>query len=419
MIAFVAMQLMGFLQVVLLLAFILNIAKIKWEAKHLLFALAVIQIPYSIIVFIFSITLLTVYIWILFVILAFRLSFKLSWRKSIFIGVFINFISLAIEYTNFLIIVLLTEDMQEIWFDSLYIHRVASIIFYTLLYIFSKRIRRSEYSPLDHFASTHWILYFLIFAAFADYNLANLYNEFAVYNVPEVIVIVMFLLFFLYNILYLSSAAKAFNLKRELKTQQIYADSLRGFRHDFANIINSMHGMVDDGNIPKLKAYMEEITVKILASHTIEISDNVKKIPVLHGILREKIYRAEIKKIKLHIAIMGENIDLRYCSDLDYSRMVGILLDNALEAADESELRTVEFIVRNKHGRLESIIINSCDSEVDIDRIFERGYSTKRNPSGEGLYQIRLFQEKYQKLGYDIEIKPDLSDGFFSQILKI
>ena len=165
---------------------------------------------------------------------------------------------------------------------------------------------------------------------------------------------------------------------------------------------------------------MQRLSVQVVTSQTVEIAAAVKEIPALYGILLEKISRAEIKRVHLNVCILANEIDLKHCSDLDYSRMVGILLDNALEVAEKSKQRAIEFSIRAKRGnRLETMIINSCDREVDIDRIFEQGYSTKDNPSGEGLYQIRLMQEKYQNAGNAIDINATFRDGFFTQVLKI
>jgi len=168
-----------------------------------------------------------------------------------------------------------------------------------------------------------------------------------------------------------------------------------------------------------LESYVKDAVGQMNTNPTVEIYDSIHKIPGLSCILKEKNTRAEMRGIKFNIAIMGEEINLRYCSDLDYSRMIGILLDNALEAADESTNKIMELIVRFENGRLENIIMNSCDKEVDVSRIFERDYSTKLNPSGEGLYQIKLMQDKYREIGYTIDITPAFREGFFTQILVI
>jgi len=345
-------------------------------------------------------------------------------------GVLLNFISLVSEYISLLVIVVLPEIVQAYILNNFYILRIIAATCYIFLYVFSKRLKGSENSPFEHFYSTHWILYFLILGLFADYNLANLYEQFAPQNLPEVIVIILFLLFFLYNLIYMSTTAKALEVKKRLEKTELellHANSmvritndLRGFRHDFANYVSSINGFVLEKDLPGLEAYMQKLSVQVVTSQTVEIAAAVKEIPALYGILLEKIFRAEIKRVHLNVCILANEIDLKHCSDLDYSRMVGILLDNALEAAEESTRRTIEFSIRAKNGKpLETMIINSCNKEIDIDRIFEQGYSTKDNPSGEGLHQIRLIQEKYQNTGNAIDIDTTFRNGFFTQVLKI
>ena len=432
MIDVISFALTGYIPVVLILASLLNISKIEWTVKKVFFAAAAIQAPIIVTIAIFNITMLALYVWVLLVILVLRFLFKQSWRQSIFAGIFANFINVSVEYIMIFTIISLPETSQALILDNMHIPRIIAIGGFALLYVFSRRLENSEYSLLEYFSTIHWAIYFLTLAFFADFNLAQMYDvRPTMHEAPELVTIVLFIIFFLYNLIYLNKLngniaeklkieQRLENAERELKLQQFYMDSIAGFRHDFGNILNSIHGMVDGGEIEKLKSELEEMTVKIISSQTMQIANKFREIPVLHGILLDKITRADMRKIRLGLSIVGGKPDLQYCSDLDYGRMVGILLDNALEAAEESELREVDFAIRAKPGkRLETMVMNSCDTEVDIDRIFERGYSTKSNSSGEGLYQIHLIREKYQKMGRSIDIKTTLRNGFFTQIFKI
>lgn len=438
MISLVAMHIIGYLSVVLLTASMLNIAKIEWKLKQVLLAIAVLQIINVIVTSVFNITLLTIYLWVLLTVLVFRALFKQPWIKSVFIAVFANFITAIIEYAVILVIIASPESAKVLMLENLYISRAISTAVFALLYVFSRRFKDRESSPFEHFASIHWILYFLAFGFFTDYNLMRMFAVFpTTCNLPnssEIIVMVLFLLFFLYNLIFLNKLTN--NIAKTLKAEQqlekaehdlLYAnsmvrvsDDLRGFRHDFANFVNSINGFVRQEDLPGLEAYMQKLSVQIVTSQSVEIAEQIKEIPALYGIVLEKIFRAEIRGIHLNVCVLANTIDLKYCSDLDYSRMVGILLDNAIEASEKSKQRTAEFSIRAKRGRrIETMIINSCDGEVDIDRIFEQGYSTKENPSGEGLYQIRRIQRKYQIMGKSIDFETIFRDGSFTQIFKI
>ena len=420
-----------FIQAALLLAFTLNVLKAEWTLKRLLIANLVILVPNFVMIAFLNITMLVLYVWVLLIVLACRLVLKQPWRKSIFAGVFANFVGVVIEYVFLIPLLLLPEGTLTFMLNNLFIPRSITTISFVLLYIFSKRFKHSESSPLEYFTSTHWILYFLIFAFVADFNLSRFFDvKPSIHNAPEIIVMVLFLVFFLGNLLHLKNLTESIteklvveqmfeNSQLELELQQTFTDSLSGFRHDFGNILNSMRSISESGDAEKLHAYIEEMTKTVHSSQAVQLASFFKPLPALHGVILDKVHRSELMRIRFCPTVTGGELDLKYFSDFEYSRIVGILLDNALEAADKSELRTMEFMMRISESNVLTIVQNSCSKEVDVERIFERGYSTKLKSSGEGLYQVTLLIEKYRELGYDTDITPTYHDGFFTQTLRI
>ena len=212
----------GYMHTALLLAFSLNLSRSEWTAKRVLCVTGVFYAPYTVLATVFNITLLIVYVWVLFVILALRLLFKLPWQQSIFLGIFASFFGVVLEYVFLLIIVLLPEVAQTFIFDHLFIPRTIAIAYYALLYIFSERLKNNEPLTLAHFATTHWILYFVLFTFFADFNLARFYDiQPTIYNVPELIVVILFLLFFLYNLIHMENITKMLKFKEKLEYQKL------------------------------------------------------------------------------------------------------------------------------------------------------------------------------------------------------
>ena len=82
-------------------------------------------------------------------------------------------------------------------------------------------------------------------------------------------------------------------------------------------------------------------------------------------------------------------------SPYEFCRILGILLDNAIEAAKECEEKVinVRFIKDFKVNRELVIIENSYKKvDLDIEKIFEKGYSTKKEEKdnhGLGLWTVR------------------------------
>ena len=71
----------------------------------------------------------------------------------------------------------------------------------------------------------------------------------------------------------------------------------------------------------------------------------------------------------------------------DFCVILGILLDNAIEAAKESDEKIVNVkFQRNKKNNKVVIVENSYkDKDIDITKIFEKGYSTKPESPDHGL----------------------------------
>ena len=85
------------------------------------------------------------------------------------------------------------------------------------------------------------------------------------------------------------------------------------------------------------------------------------------------------------------------------SRMLGILLDNALEATSECKEKVinVQFLKEENKNRDVIIIENTyANTDVDTNKIFEKNYTTKKDKgnSGLGLWKIRDILRKNNNL---------------------
>ena len=69
----------------------------------------------------------------------------------------------------------------------------------------------------------------------------------------------------------------------------------------------------------------------------------------------------------------------------DLVRCLGILLDNAAEAALETEMPWVEIVLLAQGGTLSLRVSNPYAGTIDPDRIWEEGFSTKGPGRGLGL----------------------------------
>lgn len=125
-----------------------------------------------------------------------------------------------------------------------------------------------------------------------------------------------------------------------------------------------------------------------------QASDN----PAIYSVLLNKYKMAEERNIKMNIDIL---VSLNKFKEKSYeiSRMLGILIDNALEATIEckDKVVNVQFLKEKARNKILIIIENTyIDKNIDTKKIFEKNYTTKKDKgnSGLGLWKIRDILKK-------------------------
>lgn len=102
----------------------------------------------------------------------------------------------------------------------------------------------------------------------------------------------------------------------------------------------------------------------------------------------------------------------------EFARILGILLDNAIEASDECEEKIINITFRNdtKNNRQLITIQNTYNNkDIDTEKIFEKGVSEKENHTGLGLWEVR----KIIKKNNNANLFTSKTDKLFSQQLEL
>ena len=126
------------------------------------------------------------------------------------------------------------------------------------------------------------------------------------------------------------------------------------------------------------------------------------------------------------IAILNRNINLDVeiadpipvlpMDSLTLCRILGILLDNALEAAADSEEKKLRLSVVSAETAVTFMITNSTQPlSVPVSALFERGYSSKENHDGIGLSVVAQLLDSMPYA--NLSVKCD--DTIFYQDLEI
>lgn len=104
----------------------------------------------------------------------------------------------------------------------------------------------------------------------------------------------------------------------------------------------------------------------------------------------------------------------------EFTRILGILLDNAIEASSECDEKVIHVSFRkedNRHRLIMGIENTYKNKDINVDKIFEKDFSTKskKSNSGLGLWEVRQILKKNNNLN----LFTSKGDEFFSQQFEI
>lgn len=343
--------------------------------------------------------------------------FKTNFIKGLF-SIFVPiFIISALELIIFKVYLKVFNLDYENLMSIPFYRFISTLSIYLILYLFYKLIKYIKFNiNLDILSKKNKILYIInailgLCVIGTQLYLISYYSD----SLPVIITLVSIIGLAGYLFLSLYSMLNVTKLEittRDLEVQhwhnkelQDMHDNLRTFKHDFNNIIQSIGGYLDKDDMDGLRKYYSglladcKITVNLAA-----LDPNVINSPAIYNILSSKYYKANENNIVMNIESF---LNLKEIEDnmkiYEFVRMFGILLDNAIEAAKECKKKEINVYFRkelNRH-RLLIIVENTYkNKDVNIDKIFEKNYTSKNDKEshGLGLYEVRKILNRNNNL---------------------
>ena len=241
--------------------------------------------------------------------------------------------------------------------------------------------------------------------------LANLYSHFIPISTTtiSIAILVIYFAFSMYSLIRTSKLEiTTQNLEEEKlynKTITILYDNIRGFKHNFNNIVQALGGYISTNNMEGLENYYKDLLDDSQKTNNLAVlNPSLINSPAVYSILTSKYHESDKLGIKMNLDIFldMENLNIK---PYDLTIILGILLDNAIDASKESKEKEINVTIRkdDKLNRNLFIIENTySNKDVDIDRIFEKGYTSKKDENtqshGLGLWNVRKIIKKYNNL---------------------
>lgn len=252
---------------------------------------------------------------------------------------------------------------------------------------------------------------------------SNLYNYselFLIINTFQLVIVSIFSIIYLKKGIYFKNTELELeNTKLHNKALSTINENIRGFKHDMGNMVQAINGYLAVGNIDGVKTYCKNLLQGFNDINLLSIlSPKIINDPAIYGVVVGKMLYARENNLNLSLDI-GIDVSQINFPSFELSRIIGILLDNAIEASLESDEKKLKLEMYHDESRKRDIIIigNSVNNpnKLDIIRMFDKDYSTKENPSGFGLYEVLKFLNKNNK--GDIVPNIDYDTNFFTQTL--
>lgn len=202
------------------------------------------------------------------------------------------------------------------------------------------------------------------------------------------------------------------------KTLQILHDNIRAFKHDFWNIVQGIGGYISKNDMDGLKNYYSTLVEDCQQVNNLTaLSPSVVNNPAIYNVLANKYHMADELGIKIGLEVFMDLTNLNINS-YELTRILGILMNNAIEASKECDEKIINVTFRkDKRRHMQLVIVENTykDKDIDTEKIYEKGYSTKPGNTGIGLWEVRQIMRKHNNLN----LYTTKTDEYFSQQFEI
>lgn len=327
--------------------------------------------------------------------------------KSIFAVVITLSVSLILEsiFAN-LFLVLLNISSQDVVTIPLYRVIIACTI-YLFMYIITRLIRyfKVNITIIDNLSTKNKILLaisvvLIILVLCIQFCLVIFYSDTMPLLVSSANIIIL-IIYFSISICSIVNISKLEITKRDLENANstihsltILHDQVRSFKHDFDNMVNSIGGYVVNEDMEGLKKYYNQLLEECNKTNNLyALSPTVINHPAIYHMLATKYYEADQKNVQINLNVFLDLNEIENRMKIyDFTRILGILLDNAIDAAVECDKKIINVTFRKdiSNNMIAVIIQNTYkNKEVDTETIYQKGVSSKENHSGLGLWKVR------------------------------
>lgn len=327
---------------------------------------------------------------IVITIISTKLIYKNKLKDCIFYSIIHSILYIFMELILSPLMLLKIENIT-ILNNEIYLKCIFSILIGILsLYLFKSKILLDFIDKIKTIVYTKINLYVVLIIISLFLNFIGVFRAFKTNNIDLIIVTLVCILFMLltikiiindkYNLTVINERNK--NIKDYFKAYSKTIDDCRELKHNLKNDLYTIKSILPKEEQEKINVIINKY------NKNYEWINRIDEIPEgLQGLIYLKQKEAKNKKIKIYVNT-GENYKTNDRDYIDLCSILGVLIDNALEASEKSKEKIIEITFRKKDTTLNIRIINTYINDININKIGKKNYSTKEYKSGLGLNYV-------------------------------
>lgn len=285
------------------------------------------------------------------------------------------------------------------------VHGVVILFVYIICLYFYKKISPPDFVQFSVSPKGHVQLLLLsimtLIVFYLNVFIPSSNGELHVSTSNLAILLVYFILLFISSKNSLNTMYKETELKQRQAEQHYFYEYMNGLeemnrqmrtiQHDYSNILLSLHGYIQNEDIKGLKSYFDTTILKMDRKQN-EYFQQLENMDIIEikGLMGAKLLKAQSLNIATQVEV-PEKIQSVPIPLIDLTRIIGIFLDNAVEASvlhKNPQIHSAFLYTPNND--LVIVIRNTTNEQyLDINQLFEERYSIKGPTRGHGLFIVK------------------------------
>lgn len=228
------------------------------------------------------------------------------------------------------------------------------------------------------------------------------------YSYPSIFLIInslQFVLICIFLFVYMKKSVEHDKTQSDLFTSELHnktlvgmVDGVRTLKHDYNNIMQALNGYVSTKQYEKLQNHINGVLEECNIVNSLAVIDpKIFNDPAIYGIVGSKFFLANEQNLPFEFDIVTNIAEIQFPMP-DLSRILGILLDNAMEATKKAKKPLIRLEMKFDKRKCADVIrvVNTYDTsiEIDLESIYKKGFSTKKVKSGIGLWEVKKLVSK-------------------------